>query len=270
MVSLREVILKTIEEKKIVAVLIADGEGTVSGSAAASGAAEELGLALHSILEEGSAVKAGEEIARFTCSPAQVSLAEEEIIGLLAKPSGVATAAKACVKAAGKKPKVFCSAWKKMPPQERQAVRMAVSTGGALPDMTAGPFIYLDQNHCEMLGGIRQALEAISPAVEGETITVQIQGRSASIIKEALEAVECGAGIIFVDTGAQLDVMEVTYELERAGLRKKVKVAFGGGVTLKDLRKLKGQDVDIVDMGSEIADAPLLDMHLEVTAVESG
>lgn len=264
MVSLREVMLKTIEDRQITAVIIADGEGIVSGTAAAQEAAEELGLTLHSILEEGSGVKEGEEIARFTCSPAQTALAEEGLIGLLARPSGIATVARACVKAAGKKPKVVCGAWKKMPPQERQAIRLAISTGGALPDMTTDPFTYLDRNHIEMLGGMRQGMEAISAAAEGETIIVQIQGRSESIIKEAMEAVECGAGIIFVDTGAQLDVMEVTYELERAGLRKKVKVAFGGSISLKDLRKLKGQDVDIVDMGSEIAGAPLLDMHLEV------
>jgi nicotinate-nucleotide pyrophosphorylase (carboxylating) len=268
MVSLREVIFKTIKERQVTAVILGDGDGIVSGAAAASGAVGELGLTLHSILEEGNAVKTGEEIARFTGTPRQIALAEESLIAFLAKPSGIASAARACAKAAGKKPKVVCGAWKKMPLQEQEAIRLAVSTGGALPYITADPFVYLDQNHIEMFGGIRQSIEAISHALEGETIVVQIQGRYASIIKEAIEAAECGAGIIFVDTGAQLDVMEVTYELDRAGLRKKVKVAFGGNVTLKDLRKLKGQDIDIVDMGSEIADAPLLDMRLEVTAVE--
>jgi len=267
MVSLREVLAKAIEDRQVTAVIIADGEGIVSGTAAVQGATEELGLTLHSILEEGSTLKEGEEIARFNCSPAQIAIAEENLIGLLAKPSGVATAARAFVKAAGKKPKVVCSAWRKMPPAEREAIRQALTTGGALQSVTADPAVYLDRNDIEMLGGIGQGIEAVREEAEGKAIVVQIQGRHASILKEAMEAVECGASIVFVDTGVQLDVMEVAYELEREGLRKKVKVAFGGNISLKDLRKLKGQDIDILDVGNEIADAPLLEMHLEIASI---
>lgn len=268
MEDLRDEIFKDIAERQVTAAIFAAGDGVISGAAAAAKAAGELGLTVQRILEEGSTVAEGEEIARFSGTPKQVALAEESLIGLMAKPSGIATAARACVKAAGKKPKVVCGACKKMPPQDKEAIRLAVVTGGALGRITADPFVYLDKNYIEMFGGIRQSIEAVSPQAEERTIVVQIKGRHSSIIKEALEAVECGAGILFVDTGAQLDVMEVTYELERAGLRKKVKVAFGGGITRKELRKLKGQDIDIVEIGRDIVDAPLLDMRMEVVEVQ--
>ncbi len=263
----RDVKFRTIAEKRVTAVILADSAGTVSGTPAASQAAETLGLDVQSILEEGSAVKESEEIARFSGNPGQISLAEENIVGLLAKPSGVATAARAFVKAAGRKPKVVCGGWKKMPPGDREAIRRALTSAGALESMTAGDAVYLDNNDIEMLGGIRQGIEALAEEADGKAIVVQIRGRHASVLKEAMQAVGCGASIVFVDTGVQLDVMEVAYGLEREGLRKKVKVAFGGNIALKDLRKLKGQDIDIVDVGSEIADAPLLEMHMEILSI---
>jgi nicotinate-nucleotide pyrophosphorylase (carboxylating) len=47
-------------------------------------------------------------------------------------------------------------------------------------------------------------------------------------------------------------------------MRSKVKLAFGGGVKLSDLPKLQDEDLDIVDMGRAILDAPLLDLRYDV------
>ena len=262
--DLRDEIFGAIAEGEVTAAVVAGEDGVISGTAAAEEKAGELGLTLHHILAEGSEVKEGEEIARFSGTPRQVTAGGEAVIGLMAKPSGVTTAARACVKAAGRKISIVSGAWSKMPPGDREAIRLALKTGGAGDALSADPLIYLDRNSIAMLGGIRESIEAVSKLAEGRTIAVQLRGSHASILKEANEAMEGGAGILFLDTGVQLDVMEVAFELERAGLRKKVKVAFGGGVTIKDLRKLKGQDVNIVDMGREIADAPFLDIALEV------
>jgi len=268
-VDLRDEIFNGIADRAVTAAIIADDGGILSGTAAATTKAGELGLSVEKMMEEGSEVKEGDEIARFTGTPKQIALAEENLIGLLAKPSGVATAAHNFVKVAGKKPKVVCGAWKKMPPADKEAIRQAVVTGGVSYRITEGPFVYLDKNYIEMLGGIRESIEAVSQLAAERTVVVQLKGRYSSIIKEALEAVECGAGILFVDTGVPLDFMEVAFELERAGLRKKVKIAFGGNLELKDVRNIKKDKfgIEIVDIGKRIVDAPLLDMRLEVIPV---
>jgi nicotinate-nucleotide pyrophosphorylase (carboxylating) len=268
-VDLRDEILGAIADRSVTAAIIADDDGILSGTAAAAAKAEELGLTVEKIMEEGSEIKEGDEIVRLSGSPKQVALAEENLIGLLAKPSGVATSAYKFVKVAGKKPKVVCGAWKKMPPADKEAIRQAIASGGAAYRITEGPFVYLDKNYVEMLGGIRESIEAVSHLAAERTIVVQLKGRYSSIIKEALEAVECGAGILFVDTGVPLDFMEVAFELERAGLRKKVKIAFGGNLDLKDVRNIKKDKfgIEIVDIGRKIVDAPLLDMRLEVMGV---
>jgi len=268
----KEEIFGTIADKRVTAAIIAGDDGILSGTAAAAAQAEESGLAVEGMLEEGSEIKKGDEIARFSGSPAQVALAEEYLIGLLAKPSGVATAAAGFVKVAGKKPKIVCIAWSKMPPAQQEAVRRAITSGGAACSIAADPCVYLDKNAIEMLGGIKESIEAISSQAAASTIVVQLSGTSSSIIKEAVEAAECGAGILFVDTGVPLDFMEAAFELERAGMRKKVKIAFGGDLDLKEVRSIKKDKfgIEIIAIGSAIADAPLLDMHLEIVAIEDG
>lgn len=272
MEDLRDEILRGCMGSRVTAAIVADGGGLVVETGAAAREAEKLGLAVESILDEGSEVEEGEEIARFAGSPKQVAQAEEVLIGIMAKPSGIATAARDFVRAAGRRLKVVCGAWKKMPPEMKEAVRRAVTAGGASCRISDDPFVYLDKNYVEMLGGVKEAVEAVAHLADERVIVVQIRGRHRSIIKEALEAVEAGAGILFVDTGVPLDFMEVAFELERAGLRRKVKVAFGGGLGLDDVGKIKKDksDVDIVDVGRSIVDAPLLDMKLEVLSVEGG
>lgn len=269
MQDLREEIFRAAMDRKVTAVIVADGEGILAETATVEREAERLGLTMESILADGTRVKAGDEIARFHGNPQEVALAEEALIGLMGRPSGIATAARDCVKAAGKKIRVVCGAWKKMPPSEKEHIRRAVVVGGAFNRITDDPFVYLDKNYLEMLGGIKESIAAVSH-LEDRVVVVEIKGRYQSIIKEALEAVEAGARILFVDTGVPLDVMEVAFELNRAGLRKKVKIAFGGGIELKDLRKLKDLDINIVDIGKGILDAPMLDMRMEIVSVEGG
>ncbi|MEW6554455.1 MAG: hypothetical protein AB1384_09235 [Actinomycetota bacterium] len=262
--------LRGITGRVVTAAIIADAPGVISGSAAVAEAAQELGLGMEMMAEEGSEVSQGEEVTRFTGTPAQMVQADGRLIGALAKTSGIATSARDFVKAAGKKPRVVCGAWSRMPPADQEAVRRAVVAGGADHSITEKPHVYLDVNLIEMIGGIRESIEAVSRLASGRTIVVQVKGRHSSVAREALEAAECGAGIVFIDTGANLDFMEAAFELDRAGLRRKVKIAFGGDLDLKGLRGIKKDKfgIEIVDVGKSIADAPLLDMHLEIISVQ--
>jgi nicotinate-nucleotide pyrophosphorylase (carboxylating) len=93
---------------------------------------------------------------------------------------------------------------------------------------------------------------------------IQIRGIENDIAVEAVEAARCRADIIFVDSGNQEDIKTVSVELDGNGLRQNVKIAFGGNVKLEDIDRLKTLDVDILDIGREIIDAPMLDLKMEV------
>ena len=73
-----------------------------------------------------------------------------------------------------------------------------------------------------------------------------------------------GADILHVDTREPQDARGVSEALSRIGKRDQVKIAFGGGVRLEQIGRLKTLDIDILDIGRQIVDAPLLDMRMEI------
>jgi nicotinate-nucleotide pyrophosphorylase (carboxylating) len=265
--DLRDEILKSVTGKKITASIISDDDGIVAETGVAAEEAKRLGLVLEKIIDKGSQVTGGDEIARFHGSPKQVVMAEDILIGLIAKPSGIATAAGEFVKKAGQRPKIVCGAWKKMPGSLKDTIRRAVVTGGAHCRISQSPFVYLDKNYLTILGGIKESLEAVENLTDHIKV-VQLKGRYDTIAKEACEAVEFGASILFIDTGLQSDVELVVKELNHLGLRGKVNIAFGGDIRLGDIDELKTLDIDILDIGRQIVDAPLLDMRLDVVDTE--
>lgn len=262
--DIRDDILRGLGEEEVTASIIADDDGIVAETSVAEKEAKKLGLKINRILAEGSQVKQGDEIARFTGNPKQVVMAEDRLIGLMAKPSGIATATRRFVEKAGRRPQIVSGAWKKMPWSQKDVIRRAVAVGGANCRISRDPFLYLDKNYIKMLGGIKESLQAVVD-LDGHCLrVVQLKGAYKEIALEACDAVEHGADIIFIDTGRRHDVKRVTDRLNRLGWRDKVKIAFGGNVRLEEIEALKELDVDILDIGRQIVDAPLLDMRLEV------
>lgn len=263
MEDLRDKILDSKANKRITACIIADDAGILAGTPEIKEEAQRLGLSLERLLNEGSPVKEGDEIASFCGSPKQVAMAEDVLIGLIAKPSGIATSAHKAVEATGGRPKIVCGAWKKMPLALKDIIRRAIIIGGAQVRISFDPLVYLDKNYIEILGGIKESLEAVRE-LKSYLKVVQIKGRYKDIALEACEATQFGADILFIDTGRPSDVSTVVKRLVLLGLRKKASIAFGGGVTLESIGGLKTMDIDILDIGRQIVDAPLLDMKMEI------
>jgi nicotinate-nucleotide pyrophosphorylase (carboxylating) len=266
--DIREEMLRNVRAKGVTASIIADDDGIVAGTTSTRQEAEKLGLSLLKISDDGSQVKKGDEIIRFVGSPKQIVLAEEILIGLLAKPSGIATSAHQFVKATGGKPKIVSGAWKKMPPSLKSMIREAVTAGGANYRMAPPPFVYMDKNYVRLLGGIKRSLELLSHLTDIPKV-VQVKGTHANVTSEACEAAEYGAKIVFIDTGRPEDIRPVSEALLQRGLRTKVELAFGRGVSIKSIEELKALDVDILDIGRPIVDAPILDMRLEIIGMEN-
>jgi nicotinate-nucleotide pyrophosphorylase (carboxylating) len=263
MPDIRDDIFRSMAGRRVTASIIADDEGLVVETAVAAQAAVELGLTVHRFLPEGTPVKSGDEIARFTGGPKEIAMAEDRLIGLMAKASGVATAAGRFVEKVEGRPKIVSGAWKKMPLSQKEMIRRAITAGGACCRISRDPFLYLDKNYVKMLGGIKGCLQAVAH-LNGYVRVVQLKGDGRAIDDEACEAIEYGADILFVDSGSQTDLTRISSRLRRLGLRERVKIAFGGNIRLEDIDAIKSLDVDILDIGRQIVDAPLLDMRMEV------
>jgi nicotinate-nucleotide pyrophosphorylase (carboxylating) len=266
-VDLRDRIFRDVACTMVTACIIADEDGIVAETDIVAEEAARIGLFVEAILKEGTYVSKGDEIVRFRGTPKQTAMAEEVLIGLMSKPSGIATAMHVFMQKAGPRPRVVCGAWKKMPPQIKEPIRRAIVVGGGFFRATLEPFIYLDKNYIEILGGVQECLTAVS-RMDGFVKVVQLKGRYKDIAHEACEAVRCGASIIFIDTGRMEDIGSVSNALSAHGLRRNVKIAYAGNIRAEDIETLKSMDVDILDVGRAIVDAPLLDMRMEVAGME--
>ncbi|MBC7325501.1 MAG: nicotinate-nucleotide pyrophosphorylase, partial [Moorella sp. (in: Bacteria)] len=185
-------------------------------------------------------------------------------LGVIGKPSGVATAAAKFIREAGGRVRIVCGAWKKVAPEIRRELRQAIATGGAGIRITDRPFIYLDKNYVRLLGGVEPAVKRARAYDPERVIAVQIRGEIQPVAEEALAAAQAGAGILMVDTGRLADLAAVAAAVRGNGGRGKMLLAYAGGVTPADVQAVVDAGADIVDVGRAIIDAPLLDFSLDV------
>lgn len=274
--DIRDVLFEQDSGSRVTACIFSDGDGVLSGVERAAAKAAELGLAVNFAASEGAALMAGDLVMELCGSPKAIAQAEDRLMGLMLKPSGIATAASRFVHAAGNM-RIVCGSWKKLPYEMKPLISEAVTAGGAGARICEEPMVYLDKNYVEMLGGIQASLRA-ADKLEGRKKVVQIRGRyeNGDIVREAFSAISAGADIVFVDTGRLSDIRKVCEALlpalkswkEEFGYRD-VKLAYAGGVSFEQIPELRSLGVDIVGVGRAIIDAPLLDMHMDVVKVES-
>ena len=256
-----ERIFQGIRHHRLKASLSSKGNGWLAGVPFAQRAAEILGLEAVWKKTSGVAVEKGEEIAQFVGMPQQIVKIENLVIGLISKPSGIATAAQKAQKAAGGKIRLVSGGWKKHPFLIKEIIWEAVAAGGLAHRIVDEPFIYLDKNYVRIFGGISQALKAASSSF---IKVIQLRGEFSPIAEEALEAIASGAQVLMVDTGSRRDLDEVLKVLKKKKKPAQVRLAFAGGIQLKDIPLLAGKGVDILDIGAAILDAPWLDLTYDV------
>lgn len=267
MEDIRDVLFEGIASKRFRAVLTAERSGVLSGVEEARACAGALGIELELCKGEGAEISHGERFGNFLGTPKQIALAEERLIGALAKASGIATAAKTAVQLADGRMRIVSGSWKKMPQEIKQMVRKATAAGGAAFRICQQPMVYLDKNFIRMFGSVPAATAACKK-LPGSTVVVQIRGMTASVEEETRQALEGGAGILMVDTGKLEDVRRCVSLLKGIGRQNGVQVAFAGNVHLTDIPNLAEQGIDILCIGKEIIDAKLLDLKLDVLREE--
>lgn len=261
--DLREEIFRDVMGRRFNAALTAQASGVLSGMPQASEQAGHLGLRFTPVHSDGDELTAGSVIAELRGDPFQLSRAENLVLGAVSKTSGVATMARRARKLAGGHFRVVCGGFKKMPSALKHALVQAVGNGGLERGLAGHPFVYLDKNYVRILGGIEQSLAAVAH-LPGKVV-LQVKGETRPIGDEAVAATRCGAAIIMVDTGSLEDLDLVGKALTETGLRPTVEIAFAGDIQMEHLGPLAAHDVDAVDIGYAILDAPCLPIRFDVT-----
>lgn len=99
--DIRDIIFASVRDRAYTAHIIVEHDGIVAGIKRLDAFLADQGIEAFIPVAEGDAVHAGDCIAYLTGTPKQLALAEENAIGILAKFSGIATAARRAVEIAG-------------------------------------------------------------------------------------------------------------------------------------------------------------------------
>ena len=262
--ELREFLFSPLKGREFRIQIKAEEKGIFSGLTRLKEEATNIGIMTEFIAAEGEFLKRGDRVFIGKGNAEQVARAEEVLLGVIGKPSGVATAAYNFVHQAKGEVDIVCGAWKKVLPEIRADLRNAIATGGAKIRITDEPFVYLDKNYIRMFGSIKAAVDQAKLYDKKRVIVVQLKGERLPIEDEAEEAIEAGADILMVDTGKLDDLRNVVKNTNILRLNREIKFAFAGGVTLGKIKDVIAAKANIVDVGRAIIDAPMLDFSLDV------
>lgn len=261
--DLRDTIFASLAERLFTAEVRVTSEGFVCGVELAGRKVEELGCQVLHCAADGSIAGPGQPILVLRGTAKAVAIAEDCVPGAIAKPSGIARASRQAQELAGGRVRVVSGAAKKMPSEIKAQVRRAVHCGGGSGRIADGPFLYLDKNYVRMFGSVRRTLEAVA-GMRGFVRAIQLRGVVEDIADEAEAAMEMGAEILMVDTGRLEDLDLVARLVRERGRRDRTTIAFAGDIEMHDIPHIATHDVDILDVGRAVIDAPMVDVKFDV------
>lgn len=265
--DIRDIIFENIADFVVTSAVSNTREGMIYGVAEAVAAARELGLEAVSNVRDGMVLHANETIMMLRGTPKQTALAEDRIIGIISKASGASTAAKQAAELAQGRAEIVCGSFKKMPMEVRPSLKHAVLQAGVKIRIADPPFVYLDKNYIRMFGNIEAALEA-AKKFKNHTVAVQLRNEQGTLEQETVSACTHGASILMIDTGDVKDIEVVIKAVNGLGARDKVKIAFAGNVRISHIPSLCETGVDMICIGRDIVDAPVLDLKFDVIHIE--
>ena len=263
--DLRDDIFAGLEGRRFTAELRVTTPGVICGVEDAAEKARGLGCEVLHAMADAEAATPHEPILIIRAPAKEIAIAEDTILGAIAKPSAIARAARRAQEIAGDRVRIVSGAAKKMPIEIKPQVRRAIHRGGGSGRITPPPFVYLDKNYVRMFGGVRQTLAAVA-VLEGHTRCIQLRGLVEPLEDEARAAIEMEAEILMVDTGEIADLDRVAEMVRAAGRREVTEIAFAGDIALEDIPAIAAHDVDILDIGRAVIDAPSVDVKFDVVA----
>ncbi|HVX99292.1 MAG TPA: hypothetical protein VHA55_05830 [Pseudorhodoplanes sp.] len=263
--DLRDTIFASVAGRAYVADVRVTTAGVICGVERAAQKARALGCEILRSAADGDDVGIEAPILSIRGSAKAIAMAEDCVPGAIAKPSGISRAMRRAQQLAGNRVLVVSGAAKKMPEEIKDQIRRAVHRGGGSGRISNAPFLYLDKNYVRIFGSVRKTLEAVAP-MRGYVRAIQLRGIVEDIATEARSAIALGAEILMVDSGRIEDLDLVARLVREAGRREHTTIAFAGDISMENIAAVAGHDVDILDVGRAILDAPIVDIKFDVRA----
>lgn len=205
-------------------------------------------------VDDGTAVAAGETLARVRGKTRALLSAERVALNFLGHLSGIATLTAAYVAAVkGTKARITCT--RKTTPGLRAFEKYAVRAGGGT-NHRFGLYdaVLVKDNHIAAAGGMAQALERLF-AGKRHLMKVEVEVET---IAELEAALRFPVDAVLLDN---MDTRTLKKAVALAGGR--VLTEASGGVTIETVRKIAETGVDLISVGALTHSAPSLDLALD-------
>ena len=259
------------EDMRADAVFMAEAEGVVAGCLVVERVFAALPgpLSLQWNVEDGERVSPGQLLGKLTGNARSILEGERLALNFMQRMSGIATATRAMVEAAGSACRILDT--RKTAPGLRSLDKWAVVLGGGanhrvgLHDM-----ILIKDNHIAACSGISDAIQAANRFRVGENrpdLQIEIEVRTDLELSEVLEA--GGVDRVLLDNMVSVrdDGSVDTARLEEAVSRiaGRFETEASGNVTLRTVPAIARSGVDYVSSGALTHSVQALDISLQVT-----
>ena len=244
-----------------VGMLRAKAHGVLAGVDVAAAVFQRVdaGLEMRTLLEDGSTLAPGDDIAGVEGPAGSILRAERIALNFLQRMSGIASETNRYVKAVqGCKSRIVDT--RKTVPGLRYLDKYAVRMGGGYNHrLNLADGILIKDNHIQALRSQELSLkEIIRLALSRASHTIKVEVE-VETLEETKEAVEAGAHIIMLDN-MSVDLMRQAIEL----IDGRAVVEASGGITMETVRAVAETGVDLISIGGLTHSATALDISLDL------
>ena len=241
--------------------LRAKADGVLAGAHVASAVFHRIDpdLDIELLLEEGSPLEPGTDIATVYGSAASILRAERTALNFLQRMSGIATATNHYVRAvAGTDARIVDT--RKTAPGHRYLDKYSVRMGGGHNHrLNLADGILIKDNHLEARASLEEPLGTVvrrAISLASHTIRVEVEVESLDQVREAVDA---GAHIIMLDN---MDVPTMREAV--AIIAGRASIEASGGITLATVREIAETGVDLISVGGLTHSPDALDISLDL------
>ncbi len=242
--------------------LVSREDGVIAGIDVATTVFTQFDPALSTValVEDGSSVTAGDQLACVTGKVGSILKVERTAVNFLQHLSGVATQTRRYVDAVeGYRAQIVDT--RKTTPGLRKLEKYAVTMGGGRNHRhNLADGILIKDNHIEALalGGVGIG-EIVKRALSGASHMIKVE-IEVETIKDLEEALDAGADLVLLDN-MEPEQMETAVRLASG----RAVVEASGGITLETVREVAKTGVDIISVGALTHSAPSLNISLDMT-----
>ena len=206
-------------------------------------------------LPDGSKVEPGDVLVEFTANYRALLTGERKALNFLQRLSGIATYASKCMKEVEGQNVEILDTRKTLPGYrhlDKYAVRMG---GGSNHRFGLYDMVMIKDNHIQIAGGIKPAVEAIRKKIP-KSIKIEVE---TTTIEQVQEAIDADVDIIMLDNMSSKLMKECVKLINR-----RTKIEASGNMTIKRIHKVASTGVNYISIGALTHSVKALDISQRI------